>query len=157
MRTYDAHSCHVYQWVSHEFASTPVGVWLCYEYKVETNAAWIWVRLLQVFGTSYSQFDFRARYQTSKGGSRISLGMCIWNTDAIVGNKVQLWKVINFDSALRACDVSELWATLRWTNSPMTTQTSNTWGGTELRTDILPNGRTIQSIDVPGIPFRPGA
>ena len=39
------------------------------------------------------------RDQTWKGGSWIELDMCLWNTDAIGGNKVQIWKVLHFDPA----------------------------------------------------------
>ena len=49
--------------------------------------------------------------------------MCLWNTDAPGGNKVKLWqKSLSPTFWPRptpgACDVSEVWATLRWTYSP---------------------------------------
>ena len=45
------------------------------------------------------------------------LDMCLWNTDAPGGNKIQIWqnlKVPNFDPAQPpgAWDVSEVWETL---------------------------------------------
>ena len=55
--------------------------------------------------------------------SNFELDMCLWNTDAPGGNKVQIWQnlsVPNFDPAQPpgACDVSEVWETLGWTYSP---------------------------------------
>ena len=47
--------------------------------------------------------------------------MCLWNTDAPVGNKVEMWqKSLYFDPAPPpgACDVSEVLGTHRWTYSP---------------------------------------
>ena len=51
------------------------------------------------------------------------LDMCLWNTDAPCGNSQNMKKI--FKSQILtpphtpgACDVSEVWATFRWTNSP---------------------------------------
>ena len=47
--------------------------------------------------------------------------LCFWNMNAHGGNKVKIWQnlqVLHFVPAPGAFDVSEVWATLRWTYSP---------------------------------------
>ena len=51
------------------------------------------------------------------------LDMCLWNTDAPGGNKVKIWQKSQRPTfwpcpTPGACDVSEMWGTLRWTCSP---------------------------------------
>ena len=59
----------------------------------------ITVKLPQVFWELHIHNWISMRYQTWKGGSRIELDRCLWNTDAIRGNKVQIWKVPHVDPA----------------------------------------------------------
>ena len=51
------------------------------------------------------------------------LDMCLWNTDAPGGNKVKIWQKSLSPTfwpcpTPGACDVNEVWGTLRWTYSP---------------------------------------
>ena len=68
--------------------------------------------LTQLFVESFCKVNFVSQ-----------LDMCLWNTDAPGGNKVIIWqKSLSPTFWPRptpgAWDVSEVWATLRWTCSP---------------------------------------
>ena len=141
-----------------------LGLTILYEYKVETflkYAAWTWVKLSQVFGTSYSQFDFRAR-------SNVEGWIQNWTRHVFVKHGCHRrqqspnlesstfwhaptpWHVMSVNNEQPFDKLTvQVWLFYDHQNFKHV-QVGRNYGQTDWKTD----GRTIQLIDVPGIPFR---
>ena len=96
------------------------------------------------------------------------LDMCLWNTGAPRGNKVKIWQKsqiltsphpmghvmsVKCEQPLDELTV-QVWLLYDYPNIKYCTLNVS---GTELRTDKRMDRRTIQTLDAPGGPFRPGA